>query len=557
VLVQIFSHHDDLAWYSEAVEMTKRHLKDAIIIGGNTPSAISEGQTVNQGSVIGISFFERSTLRLFFEEVSAEGEIQSGNRIAKNIKALDQTVVGVMVLTTPISLSAVNLLSGIKDESLRCDVFGGSVGNISSGYSILIANDNIVERGVAAIAFSGPDLELNIYNYLGWIPISQEMTITSMEGMTVKEIDNKPAFRIYEHYLGITVDEQFFLNAIEFPIIIRRNGENVARMPNQVLDDGSLLFSADLKEGETIRLAYGDHQTILENSEFIQRDFISDKPSAIFLYSCLCRWYLMGQDVVYETEAFEKIAPTFGLYTAGEIYGRSNKIEYLNSAIVVVGIKEGTSEEGRIDTRVTDSADKNNNQNLPQKNLVTRLTHFIGMVSKELVQANHDLEKMAVTDKLTGLYNRAKIDNTVDLELVRARRYETPFSIVLFDIDHFKTINDTHGHLVGDQVLIDMSTIIQNTTRESDIKGRWGGEEFILILPNTDLKEAENVAETLRKAIEEHEFNEAGTVTASFGVSVFTQDDNADTLLNRSDNALYSVKKSGRNGVCSEKTLVD
>ena len=134
-------------------------------------------------------------------------------------------------------------------------------------------------------------------------------------------------------------------------------------------------------------------------------------------------------------------------------------------------------------------------------------------------------------------------------EILKAKRYNTPLSIIYFDIDHFKQINDTYGHKKGDFILKEVSKIILQNIRKTDIFGRWGGEEFIIILPFTDLENALILAEKLRKKIEEHDFDGIN-ITISFGVTELKIDDNADTLINRADEALYKAKNKGRNRVC-------
>jgi diguanylate cyclase (GGDEF)-like protein len=123
----------------------------------------------------------------------------------------------------------------------------------------------------------------------------------------------------------------------------------------------------------------------------------------------------------------------------------------------------------------------------------------------------------------------------------------------MYDIDYFKNINDTYGHLIGDQVLIKMSNLVLHYIRDVDILARWGGEEFMILLPETNLKGALIVAQNIRKAIEEASFSQhfKKTITASFGVYEFHKDDTVDNLLQKVDSLLYEAKDSGRNKVCS------
>jgi len=159
------------------------------------------------------------------------------------------------------------------------------------------------------------------------------------------------------------------------------------------------------------------------------------------------------------------------------------------------------------------------------------------------------VEKLSITDRLTQLYNRVKLDDVFKDEINRAKRYDEIFCVILLDIDHFKSVNDTYGHDVGDMTLIDVANILKSSIRQSDIVGRWGGEEFVIITPNTTLENAMILANKIRENIQNHIFRQVGTKTSSFGVSIYKDGDNADTMVKRSDNALYEAKKTGRNKV--------
>lgn len=170
--------------------------------------------------------------------------------------------------------------------------------------------------------------------------------------------------------------------------------------------------------------------------------------------------------------------------------------------------------------------------------------------TEELHEKNRLLEKMAETDALTQLYNRNKLWKSLADELEPDRARQAPASVILLDIDHFKTVNDTYGHNAGDQVLKVIAEIMRAASRETDIVGRWGGEEFLIICPNTDHDTCRTLAETIRSHIESASFPQVGKVTASFGIGTCQQDDNLDSLMERTDKALYQAKANGRNRVC-------
>ena len=168
---------------------------------------------------------------------------------------------------------------------------------------------------------------------------------------------------------------------------------------------------------------------------------------------------------------------------------------------------------------------------------------------KELDDKNQALEILSVTDKLTGLANRRKLESSLQSEILRARRYGKRFSIILIDVDHFKAVNDTYGHQVGDAVLVQLATLLTRNARETDIVGRWGGEEFLIICPETNLTLVSTLAERYRAELERNDFAQVGQVTSSFGVTDCREDDDVLRLVQRADEALYRAKESGRNRV--------
>jgi len=159
------------------------------------------------------------------------------------------------------------------------------------------------------------------------------------------------------------------------------------------------------------------------------------------------------------------------------------------------------------------------------------------------------LHRLSTTDSLTGAYNRRMFIDLLGKELQRARRYGTVFSLLMFDIDHFKHVNDQYGHDAGDRVLIEVVEVARRTIRGTDILARWGGEEFMVLLPETDEKEALAMGERLRKAIAHHAFSDVEVLTVSVGVTSLRQLDTIDILLKRVDEALYAAKNAGRNRV--------
>ena len=174
-------------------------------------------------------------------------------------------------------------------------------------------------------------------------------------------------------------------------------------------------------------------------------------------------------------------------------------------------------------------------------------------VTAQIMLEKQHLQTLAYKDSLTSLPNRRQLMQELNKQLITASRYQRPLSIILFDLDHFKTINDTYGHGTGDIVLSTIAQLVTPHLRVTDTLGRWGGEEFMLITPETNAIHASQIAERVRQAINRHTF-EFGTITASFGVNQYHPSQSLNNLIHQADTALYQAKDNGRNQVIIYKT---
>jgi polar amino acid transport system substrate-binding protein len=182
-----------------------------------------------------------------------------------------------------------------------------------------------------------------------------------------------------------------------------------------------------------------------------------------------------------------------------------------------------------------------------EKKRIQQLLNDLNALKVQLEEKNSELNKLAVTDQLTGLYNRLKLDETFRYEADRSAACSHSFGIILMDIDYFKDINDQYGHQTGDRILVCISKLVLSSIRKTDILGRWGGEEFLIICPEIDENGIMKLAEKLKNTIETYSFPEIRTCTASFGLSLYQKNEDIAQLMKRADDALYMAKKTGRN----------
>lgn len=169
--------------------------------------------------------------------------------------------------------------------------------------------------------------------------------------------------------------------------------------------------------------------------------------------------------------------------------------------------------------------------------------------NRALISANAMLKGQATTDALTGVFNRRYFEEALDVQIAQARSYGEPLCLLIIDVDHFKAINDRFGHQVGDLVIVEVAGLLTDGLRKSDLLARWGGDEFLVMLPHTSAQEASDLAERLRRSIAGHGFPVVPQVTGSFGVAVLQPEESANDFFARADSVLYAAKAAGRNQV--------
>ena len=168
---------------------------------------------------------------------------------------------------------------------------------------------------------------------------------------------------------------------------------------------------------------------------------------------------------------------------------------------------------------------------------------------QKLKEHNESLKKQSITDQLTKLYNRKYFDEVVEKEMQRTTRYGTPLSIIIADIDFFKKVNDTYGHIAGDNILADFASLIIDNIRSTDMAFRYGGEEFVILLPNTTSEDAKKLAKKLRTIVKKHTFENPKSITCSYGITQYKPKESIEVFFKKADDALYFVKNNGRDNI--------
>jgi diguanylate cyclase (GGDEF)-like protein len=555
ILVQVFTATAELGFIRELTRKIRESVPEAAIIGMTSSGEVYQGTLALKSTVLAFQVFQKGRVQLQVFDCDQESPQQAGRRLVQFCDAQP----GLVTLEILATLKNINVKPFI-DEMTAIDpkvtAFGGGADAYDTASPIYVfTRDRIMEKGILVAAFSGADLHVHISTTFGWKPLGLPMKITAMDGdMVIKELNHKPAISMYQKYLNIKQDESFHRDIVEFPIFVERNGRNLARLPVMYGKDGSLIFAADFRLGEFVRLSYGDPNEIINESRQSQIKTELFHPEAVLLFSCVTRRFFLQDDVKLELEPYQQIAPSAGIYTYGELNRYRGRAAVMNTMFLAIGFREGTAAPGL----AADLKTKKPAVLQDSMSLVQRLVRFINVTTAELEQANAKLARLARQDRLTALYNRGEIEAILEnqLDQFRAGEIGGPVSVIMLDLDDFKKINDTYGHGLGDQALKTAAEIIMSSIRFEDAAGRWGGEEFVLVLQGLQIKAAHLVAERIRAKLAAAGILPDGKpVTASFGVAVAKKDEDYAAFYRRLDKALYEAKRRGKNRVFVDEKI--
>jgi len=218
-------------------------LPGVVVVGASTVGEIAAGQVMTGSTLIVLSFFESTRLQVLARECARGNEYAIGQQIGRQLRESTAELAGIFLLATPLSLDVNPLLKGFGQSMVDVPVFGGGAGDYAAmQYSWVLMGKRILEQGCIAVSFEGSDLHFEIRTSLGWHALSKEMTITAVDGLKVLTIDNLPALGVYRRYIEAYHDEEFALTASEFPFLIKRNGEVVARVPMNIGENNALVL---------------------------------------------------------------------------------------------------------------------------------------------------------------------------------------------------------------------------------------------------------------------------------------------------------------------------
>lgn len=544
VLVQVYAAAVDPAQLRVVLAEIRYHLPCCKLIGITTTALVHNGSIVEQGILVSISQFDDSELALTYEAFPADEALDwytAGLELAS--KVVDDNPRLLLCFAAGAEINAEELARGLTTDLGDC-VLGGALASADDLAEIrVVAGDNVFANGIVVVAISGECLNPAMFNSEDWMMLGTPMEVTAARGNVVQTINYKPADDVYSQYLGQKDCENMASACVRFPLLLKRNGSTIARLGNRVDEDGAIHFWGNLRVGESVRFGLLNPVATMEQISEVENRLKERPGEAVFVFLSEARKRLMRSVTKDELARLQVHAPVNGVFTTGQFFYTPERPDYLHYAQTLLCLSEGEKQRS-----VAESGQQPEVYS-PETMQLRAMMHLVNTTARELESANRELEELANTDALTRVYNRHKATQLIEQEILRAQRYSRPFALILIDIDDFKHINDQFGHQVGDRALVQLAAVAKALVRQTDAFARWGGEEFVVVCPETSLAGAAELAERLRAAVEEAEVLSDTRLTISLGVTQLQPEEAMDELYSRVDKALYASKDGGKNRV--------
>ena len=545
LLIQVFCGNLEDSFIHALNAGLRRRFPQAFILGTTTGGEIADGELFEEGVIITFLAFEKTRLASVTQDWNSPDSFALGQQLARQIRHDGETPALIIAIATGLNTNGEDFVLGVSDVLPGVPLAGGLSGEyLRFNHTWIFDGDTVLTQGAIAVVLYGRDLQVQTLYSMDWMPLGRALTVNRARRNLLIELDGRPAIDTYRHYLSDEAAEHIPVLSVQFPLMVERGGMKLARGCTGVNDDGSMVFMGNFQPGDKVWFGIGDANALLDSSsELIQR-LRNQRYEAILCYTCMARKALMTRLIGDEAKVFQQIAPTAGFFTYGEFFHANDTNLFFNYTLTLVAMTEHPDQP--VEERP-----------LPLSLSTARVTtetqayaYLINRTARELEELLDQMHELARTDELTRLPNRRYLMEQI-LGHVRLRdRDAAPLSLLLLDLDDFKQVNDRYGHQTGDEALVDLARIVENVVRLSDIPGRWGGEEFLIICPNTDLHGACDLAGRLRKAVAEHPFGNGLKLTVSIGCAEHREGEAPDHLIGRADRALYAAKDAGKNRVC-------
>lgn len=555
----IHESFDKAGSYSDDIEAIRDAFPHIRSVGMTMIAPLNKWMNLPAGLSISVFTFETSSFSIFRYDcaVSHPAEGKSGcltpeeaaDAFSKELEKIPDAK-GVLYLSSGSDLDPDRFLFHIDSRFDGIPIFGtqagASIQSDSSGRSSVFMDGKSYCSSIIVVVFHGSDLHIKTGYSFGWRPLGREMTITevSSDGRNISKIDGQAALDIYYKYLHIVPDDNFYSNVCAFPFVIHVGKQRTSRVPLHY-EKGAISFSTTMRVGDKVSLSYSKEMYLMKETLDMANDMLRFHPQAMYASVCVNRRIFMGNVSADREISFCRNACPALTYASGygEILRQNGDGGFLNSTLVTAAFREGNPEDTpEVNQPLGTEYMKQNRVSLSE-----RLVTFLEATTRELRDTIHDLEKLASHDSMTGIYNRMTTENLLESLLEDALEKDDDLTVMLFDIDAFKSINDTYGHQVGDHVIVRISEIASSYFDSDVAFGRWGGDEFLCIFPGRTGEEVYRLAEKIRLSVRMGDFSPVRRISISLGIAPLRPLDTPHDIIMRVDRALYHSKHSGRN----------
>ncbi len=553
MLARVFCNTTQPDAVFDITSVLHREFPDLPFIGALTSRSIANGVFSDTDILLVIWAFDTSYVEVITCDCSGSNETSQARETRAWIDGFEDARAFELMMTVGPDMRFERFTNPLGACRNNIEVFGMASAIDGNSKTFVFTREGIVKCGAIGALYCGDDLFFDIDYAFGWRPLGKEFTVTKVEGNILEELDGIPALEIYKRYLKLENDNNFTANTVEFPLISDEHGRYIGRSAVGCRDDGALYLVADVAQGSHLRLGYGDPEA-LERSDIDRLNaLIPFDADAICIYPCFARNTYLTENVEREIASVEKLAPSSGALCWGEIIRIDGRIRLLNVSTITAAVREGAGTHRKI----APFGEKDHSDKIAVP-IIERLVRLIQVTTDELEQANRklaaaadglresnvELKRTSIIDGFTGLLNRSAIEDEIDSRFARGVK---PLSLIMIDVDHFKQVNDLHGHAAGDAVLQSAARLLQNSLQLTDVAGRWGGDEFMVLL-SCEIVEATVFAKKLVKEMRDIDCDGV-RATLSIGVGEARENEDASTLYRRVDHALYAAKNLGRNQV--------
>lgn len=428
VLIQIFVGVVDKKFIENLIGEILSILPNAEIIGATTDGEIYKNEITTQKTVISFTVFEKTKIKSKLLVKNNNDEYKLGVDLVHGLVEEDTKIV--ILFAEVRSINGFELIRGIESVNNKVVICGGKAGNDGNVEETLVfTKEGICTMGVAAISLTGKELNVLLEHNLGWSAIGKYMTVTEAINNRVHTIDGVKALEVYKKYLGDDVAKGLPMSANEFPLIVKENEIEMARVAGKCYEDGSLYFYGDIKTNDKVQFGYTNINILNEKAAKIANKLKKKKIEAIFVYSCSVRRNIMQDQMNFEIEPLNDIAPTFGFFTYGEFYNANGKNRLLNLTMTILAISEG--EQELCDDELKTEQETNVNSVFQGKEFRTikAFTNLVNQATSELQQINEALIKQK--QKIEQMHKITKSILEINSDMISSGEFDQLLQAIL------------------------------------------------------------------------------------------------------------------------------